>query len=213
MTEIANKTFSIAIGKVILRISSDMNSDIMLESTSYSNSSAELFTTDSHKIELFQFTLPNDQHLTNSCDWLIRIRKITSIPEVLRIEVQLTESDEKLEFDYASGEHLDAISATSQRYLLHIGTEDGEILNSRAENNDWFPEGLKNVVNFERSITTYRKDLTGLESQIPIMKEGDKLSLHYLVAIEQKSEDQNRIDSWLAVDMFKRNIENYLGIW
>lgn len=211
MTEIATKSFSTAIGNVVLRINSDISSSVKVESTSYSNGSADLFTTTGHTIELFQFTLPNDQHLTNSCGWLIRLKKIESTPELVRLEVFLSESVEKLEFGSASGEHLDAISASGQGCLLHIGTEDGEILNSRAYRDDWFPEHLKDVVNLERSITTYKNDYRGVETQTPIMNIGDKLSLQYLVAIEKKSGD--KIDSWLAVDMFKRDIENHLGIW
>lgn len=213
MIEIANKTFSTPIGEVVLKITSDIETEVALDAGTYSNGSSEIFITNGHKIELFQFTLPNEEHLINSCGWLIRIRKTSTISEGIRIEIQVTRSDEKLEFDYASGEHLDAISATSENYIMHIGTEDGEVLNSRAANNDWFPEDLENIVTFEQSITAYKKDLSGFDSQIPILKEGDKLSLHFLAAIQEKSNDPHRADSWWAVDMFKRKIENYLGIW
>jgi hypothetical protein len=60
---------------------------------------------------------------------------------------------EQTAFDISSGEHLDAIEASNDSWTLHIGTEDGEIMSSRAENNDWFPSRLRSTVGFDRSIT------------------------------------------------------------
>ena len=60
----------------------------------------------------------------------------------------LKDTVENVDFDVATGEHLDAIEASNNDWILHIGTEDGEVLNFRAGENDWFPNRLQNKVDF-----------------------------------------------------------------
>jgi hypothetical protein len=113
------------------------------------------------------------------------------------------------EFDSATGEHLDVIQADNSEWTLHIGTEDGEVLNARAENDDWFPSRLKNDVDFCQSITEMKQN--GLITKIPHLNKGEKLHIQYLIAYDKK--DESKVNTWLAVDESKRNLENWIGLW
>lgn len=102
-----------------------------------------------------------------------------------------------------------ATQADNNDWTLHIGTEDGEILNSRAENDDWFPSRLKNKVDFYQSISEMKQN--GFVTKIPDLNKGEKIHIQYLTAYDKK--DEQKVNTWLAVDEFKRKLENWIGIW
>lgn len=178
----------------------------------YENGSSEIFQTDGHKIEIVSFKirvpLYNGDSLTDSFGWIYRIEKTADIHEKIEIYCLLDKINDEISFDTATGENLDAIQAVSNEWTLHIGTEDGEILNSRAENDDWFPPRLKNNVNFYQSITEMKQN--GFVTKIPVLKKGEKIHIQYLTAYD-KNEEQ-KVNTWLAVDELKKKLENWIGI-
>ena len=151
--------------------------------------------TDKHKIEIVSFEtrvpLYNGENLTDSFGWIFRIEKTTDIDEKLETYCLLDKINDEITFDTATGEHLDAIQADSNEWTLHIGTEDGEILNSRAENDDWFPpERLKNKVDFYQSITEMKQN--GFVTKIPDLNKGEKIHIQYLTAYDKKDEAESK---------------------
>lgn len=123
----------------------------------YENGQSKIFKTIGYRVEIisFKIRLPlyNGENVAESRGWIFRIEKINSADEMLEAYCMLSGHLGSTEFDSATGEHLDAIQADNSEWTLHIGTEDGEVLNARAENDDWFPPRLKNDVDFCQSIT------------------------------------------------------------
>jgi len=187
--------------------------DNPIETKIYENGSSEIFKTVGHNIEIVSFKirvpLYSGDNLTDSFGWIFRIEKTADIDEKIETYCLLDSINDKITFDTASGEHLDAIQADNNEWTLHIGTEDGEILNSRAENDDWFPPRLKNKVDFYQSITEMKQN--GFVTKIPDLNKEEKIHIQYLTAYDKKEE--HKINTWLAVDEFKRKLENWIGIW
>ena len=184
----------------------------IIDKKEYENGISEIIKTESHLIEIisFKIRLPlyNGQTITDSQGWIFRIEKTKNLNDKLEIFCKLEENNKNIEFDITTGENLEAISAENSEWILHIGTEDGEILNSRAENGDWFPPRLSNTVNFYKSITEMKKN--GFITKIPDLKMGEKLHLQYLTAYDKN--DVKNGNTWLAVDEFKLKLENWIGV-
>lgn len=187
--------------------------DRVIETRNYENGSSEIFNTIGYKIELISFKinvpLYNGDTLTDSMGWIFRIEKVANIDDKIEIYCLLENNSDNIIFGASTGEHLDAIEANNSDWTLHIGTEDGEIMNSRAYNDDWFPLRLKNNVDVYQSITEIMKN--GFVTKIPELNLGEKIHIHYLCAYDKKHEE--KINTWLAVDETKRNLENWIGIW
>jgi hypothetical protein len=179
----------------------------------YENGQSKIFKTIGYRVEIisFKIRLPlyNGENVAESRGWIFRIEKINSADEMLEAYCMLSSHLGSTEFDSATGEHLDAIQADNSEWTLHIGTEDGEVLNARAENDDWFPSRLKNDVDFCQSITEMKQN--GLITKIPHLNKGEKLHIQYLIAYDKK--DESKVNTWLAVDESKRNLENWIGLW
>jgi hypothetical protein len=187
--------------------------DSQIETVNYENGSSEIFNTDGHKIEIVSFKirvpLYNGDTLTDWFGWIYRIQKLRETNETIETYCLLDKISNEIMLGPSSGENLDAIEAYNDEWTLHIGTEDGETLNSRAENDDWFPPRLKNKVDFYESITEMKKN--GFVTKIPELKKGEKIHIQYLTAYDKK--DEQKVNTWDAVNEFKRNLENWIGIW
>lgn len=183
-----------------------------IETKRYKNGSSEIFETEGHKIEIISFKISvplyNGDTLTDSFGWIFRIEKMAELEEKIETYCLIDRSNDEIIFDTAAGEHLDAIKAENNEWVLHIGTEDGEILNSRAQNDDWFPLRLKNKVDFYQSITVMKQN--GFTTKIPALNQGEQMHIQYLTAYDKKNE--HKVNTWLAVDEFKRKLENWIGL-
>lgn len=186
--------------------------DSFIEMKKYENGSSEIFKTDGHKIEIVSFKirvpLYNGDTVTDSFGWIFRIEKTNNINETIETYCLLDKISNEINLGPNSGENLDAIEAYNNDWILHIGTEDGEILNSRAENDDWFPTRLINKVDFYQSITEMKQN--GFLTKIPELNKGEKIHIQYLTAYDKKGEQ--KVNTWLAVDEFKRKLENWIVI-
>lgn len=179
----------------------------------YNKGNSELYKTEGHKIEIvsFKIRLPlyNGDTLTDSFGWIFRIEKTVDVDEKIETYCLLDRINYEVTYDTAIGENLEAIQAESNEWTLHIGTEDGETLNSRAEIDDWFPPRLKSKVDFHHSISKMKQN--GFVTKIPYLNIGEKIHIQYLTAYDKK--DSQKVNTWLAVDEFKRKLENWIGIW
>jgi len=213
MTNPIVRIFETPLGQVICGLSTDSANVDNIGVKEYENGRSTSYRIGGHKVELIEFKirqpLYNGETVKDSNGWIWRIEKREESIDNLKLTCVLSDYSDNVDFDTASGEHLDAIKASNNEWTLHIGTEDGEILNSRAESSDWFPKRLKNKVNFYQSITNILEE--GFETEIPELQIGEQIHIQYLSAYDQKKSESVR--TWLAVDEFKRKLENWVGIW
>lgn len=99
-------------------------------------------------------------------------------------------------------------------HQLHMGTEDGEVLQARAETSNWMPNRFKKEFGFDRSFTEY-KDF-GFRTAIPDLFKHEKVYFHFLVAtnpVRQSSQypDERDVSTWYAVDQFKEFLDEKVG--
>ena len=66
-----------------------------------------------------------------------------------------------------------------------------------------FHRKLKNKVDFYQSITEMKQN--GFVTKIPDLNKGEKIHIQYLTAYDKK--DEQKVNTWLAVDEFKRKLE------
>ena len=207
------KIFESPLGQVVCGLDSSIKNIESIAINEYENGKSETFKIDGYKIELVEFKirqpLYNGETVTDSNGWIWRIEKVGESKIDLTLVCELTDPQDNIEFDTATGEHLDAIEAYNNDWKLHIGTEDGEVMNSRAETNDSFPSRLQNKVDFYQSITKMNK--AGFETDIPDLKVGESLHIQFLTAYDKSNSDS--VNTWLAVDEFKRELENWIGIF
>jgi hypothetical protein len=183
-----------------------------VNTNTYEKGSSEIYKTDGYKIEIISFKIKvplyNGETLTDSLGWIFRIEKMTDFEEEIEIYCLLDKINDEVTYDIATGEHLDAIQVYNNEWTLHIGTEDGEILNSRADNKDWFPSRLKNKVDIYESITEMKKN--GFITKLPDLNKGERIHIQYLTAYDKKNDQ--KVNTWLAVDILKKDIENWIGL-
>lgn len=210
---IINRTFKTPIGQVVCGLTGDYSDIEKIGAKDYENGRSISYRTSGHRIELIEFKIKqplyNGETVKDSNGWIWRIEKTNESKEELKLSCVLTDYSDKVDFDTATGEHLDAIEASDAEWTLHIGTEDGEIFNSRAKSNDWFPKRLENKVDFYQSITKMLKE--GFETEIPELRVGEQIHIQYLSAYDKKNPES--VNTWLAVDEFKRKLENWIGVW
>lgn len=178
----------------------------------YENGIYEKFKTSAYDIELIEFKVKQPNYIgetvSDSKCWIWRIKKVKDIFENLGIKVSISDYPKNAEFDFATGENLDAFEITNDQWKLHIGTEDGEILNYRAESDDWFPIRLKNTENCYQEITELNK--SSMQTEIPDLRVDEKIHLQYLTAFDKQNTET--INTWVAVDENKSELERWIGI-
>ena len=157
--------------------------------------------------DLKQIWFPETMEYESAKGWRWFIEKTNNEKEKLTIFCKLINPSTDTEFDSSSGEHLDAIEIENRTYHLHIGTEDGERLKYRAEQNEWMPKRFKGDIGFHKSFTEYVD--FGFKTIIPTMDNGEKIYFHFIVATNsiEASKDypyERNISTWFAVDKSKR---------
>ncbi|MBP1841749.1 hypothetical protein [Formosa algae] len=182
-----NRTFKTPLGKVSCELNSNLKFVELQNSGNYEKGVYERFKTSAHDIELIEFKVKqpfyNGETISDSKCWIWRIEKVKEISEKLELKVSISDFPKNSEFDYASGENLDAFEITNNEWKLHIGTEDGFILNRRAENNDWFPKRLINIKKDWQEITELKE--SSIQTKVPELEVGEKIHLQYLTAFDK----------------------------
>jgi hypothetical protein len=189
-----------------------------------------LLTTKNYRIRLESVALPNEtqynsyslpKKIESLIAWPWFIEKIGNVDEQLAIFCQLVNAQSDTSWDYSSGECLDAIEIENQTYNLHIGTEDAEVLQYRAYQNDWMPKRFQNLLGWHENEKYYSEysfieyiDF-GFKINIPNLLKNEKIYFHFLVAtnpIKQSQEypRERDVSTWLAVDCSKRYLDEYL---
>ncbi len=207
-----NRKFHTPVGIISCNLNSNFTFLELQNSGTYENGTYERFKTSAHDIELIEFKAKqpfyNGETITDSKCWIWRIEKVKEISENLKLKIAVSDCPKNVEFDFASGENLDAFEITNNEWKLHIGTEDGEILNYRAENDDSFPIRLLNTKNHWQEITELNK--SSILTNVPELKIGEKIHLQYLTAFDKQNTET--INTWVAVDEHKSELEKWIGI-
>ncbi len=207
-------SFFTPFGTVTCGISSFQNFYEVTGENEYEHGQSISFNTRSYNVEFVTFKrklpLYNGKTVEDTFGWLWRINKVSADEESIQLHCLLKEHDKDAQLSGADcGEHLDAVMIENGTFVLHIGTEDGEIMHSRALLGDGMPLRLKNSLNFHHSF--HQLHPNGFTTAIPSLAVGESIHFHYLSAFNKKNE--NSINTWLAVDAFKRDLENWVGIW
>ena len=209
-----DKNYKTPIGIVNCGLTSNKALIESMDKKSYKNGQSEIYKSSDFEIEVIQFKirlpLYNGGTLTDSNGWIWRIIRKQNNSEKIQLDCKLIDTIDNIDYDVACGEHLDAIEVSNTDWILHIGTEDGEAMNSRAQINNWFPNRLLNKREFYISFTEMKKD--GFITKIPDLKIDERLHLQYICAYDKRSNDPENVNTWLAVDEFKDKLENWIGI-
>ena len=204
MRTILKDTFETNLGEIELSINSEFETEYLIKGNL--NVENENYKIEIVAIDLREIELPKHMKIENSKGWRIYIEKKSEKSENLNIICKLKTKNSEINWDYNSGENLDAVEIENDTEMLHIGTEDGEIMKLRAESNNWFPIRLKNEISLEKPITNYVD--FGFESIIPNLEINEKLYLHFLIATRKiEKNDKENISTWVAVDRSKKELD------
>ncbi len=175
-------------------------------------------TTLGHNIRLMPFDLkqiwsPETMEYESAHVWRWFIDKTNNENEKLTIFCKLINPSADIEYGGNPGEHLDAIEIENKTYHLHIGTEDGEIMQYRAEANDLMPERFKEEIGLYKSFTEYTD--YGFKTIVPKLDKGEKIYFHFIIAtnpIKASKDYPNERDAstWFAVDQSKKWLDEKL---
>lgn len=210
--KLIKRTFITPLGTISCELNSNFKLAELQSSGNYKNGVYKKFKTSAYDIELVEFQVKqpfsSGETITDSKCWIWRIEKIKKIAENLELKVSISDFPKNSEFDFASGENLDAFEISNNEWKLHIGTEDGFILNHRAENNDWFPKRLLNTNKDWQEITELKE--SSIRTKVPELDVGEKIHLQYLSAFDKQNTET--INTWVAVDEYKSELEKWIGI-
>lgn len=148
----------------------------------------------------------------SSKGWIVRIISKTENAAPLAITCELETDDPKVMSLPDSGANLDAIWIENKTHFLSIGTEDGLVLQRRAQNDDYMPPRFADVLGNwppQYSFTQYTK--LGFITVLPPLLAGDKFYFHYLAATNPRKKSKehpqsNDISTTIAVDFPKKRL-------
>jgi len=179
----------------------------------YDNGKSIVYNTASYIIEIITFKqrlpLYNGESVKDCQGWVWRIIKENAKSERIKLHCSLNVSANSVLIGSDSGEHLDAVAASNDKWTVHIGTEDGEVMHARALIDDWMPTRYVDELDFTKSFTSLK--LNGFITHVPELTVGERIHFHYLTAYDEFNE--TKVNTWLAVDEFKRELENWIGVW
>ncbi len=208
MTTILKREFKTPLGVVEMLLQSDKADDVLTIDD-------KLIKTLGHEIRLETIKLrnewtPNIMAVDTSIGWRWFLTKRNGASEQLIISCKLTNPDPATEWGPNPGEHLDSVEIENETHHLHIGTEDGDIMQGRARQKDWMParfERLLGIKTFtEYSFTEYID--FGFKTTVPELNESEQIYFHFLLATNpNKPSDFNPNErdcsTWFAVDQSK----------
>jgi hypothetical protein len=207
-----DSTFKTPLGQVVCKLTADTSHIEHIGAKEYKNGKSTSYTIGGHHVELIEFKirqpLYNGETVKDSHGWIWRIEKIADSPENISLHCFLTDHSEHVDFDVNSGEHLESIEASNPEWTLHIGTEDGEIMHTRAALNDGFPKRLKDTVSFDHSITKVFPQ--GFETELLALHIGEHIHIQFLAAYDRTNSES--VNTWLAVDALKSDLEEWVGM-
>ncbi|MGI4870243.1 MAG: hypothetical protein ACRYFX_03580 [Janthinobacterium lividum] len=211
MTTILTDNFETKLGTVQTWIETDYNASFLSQSEGKMLSEGHEIIFQS--FELTEISLPKGMEYETSKVWRYFVRKTGPKKEKLLIFCKLINPTNDTEYGTSSGQCIDAIEIETQTHHLHIGTEDSELMQYRAEKSDWMPKRFENDLGSGSSFTEYSD--FGFKTTIPDLEDGEKIYFHFIVATNpikpsQEYPDERNISTWFAVDQSKKSLDNQL---
>jgi hypothetical protein len=176
----------------------------------YPNAKALHYHTRSYSIEIVIVDLPIEigeeiiVHINPGV--LFYIEKLNDSIEQLHTFCLLEDNPSGITMNPANGEHLDGIQICNDTWVMHMGTEDGEMLHLRAKHNNWMPERLQPTLSVNASPTQVKPN--GFVTAIPELQTGEKIYFQYLNAYEKG--DANCLNTWLIIDWERKKLESFI---
>jgi len=178
--------------------------------------------TQSHICELINIKLkdewlPKGMYVEESHGWLWKIKRTSSDNEQLYLKCFLEPNCEVLS-QPDTGECLDAIEIENDLKVMHIGTEDPEVLYYRAKISDLMPSRLLKEFSNEQYYLGYTEYMeNGFRTRVPDLIRNEVVYFQYLYALNtiKKSEmypNENDISTWYAVDKDKSFLAKELSL-
>ena len=110
------RTFNTPLGIISCELNSNFKHIKSNKTGTYEKGIYEIFQTSAHNIELIEFKVKQPfnsrETIMDSKCWIWRIEKVKEIPEIFEIKVGIMDFLKNSEFDFASGENLDAFGVT-----------------------------------------------------------------------------------------------------
>lgn len=196
----------------IVRCGLNAQSEIkLIETKQYKNGESKTIETDGYRVEIIEFKIKlplyNGQMVADSFGWIFRIEKTSNTGKLTEMYC-LLDTMSTMDFDVTSGQYLNAIAASNNEWILHIGTEDGEMVHIRSQEDNWLPRRFENEIKLYQEITETRQN--GFSTKVPPLNEGEKIHIQYLIAYDKA--DRNNVNTWLAVDETKSKLEKWIGV-
>ena len=215
-------SFSSDLGQINLTLS--INGKDIVASQEYVED-RKILETNAHKIEVIAFQniknwlADTDFKIKDSKGWIIRIIKLNDLQEALSFKCYMDEISDEVVSRVDCGEHLHAVWIEDETNVVSIGTEDGEVMKTRALKNDWMPNRFKDLLGYHKYQELSITDILdfGFQTNIPDLLEGERIYFHYLVATNARKKsndypDEDDISTNLAVDYPKRTLIDKLNI-
>ena len=157
--------------------------------------------------------LPEGFNIESSVIWRWYIEKTKDLDEVLTIHCRLIEKGSDVYCGGSSGQYIQAYELHSKTHHGYIGTEDGELMRYRAEQNDWMPNRFKEKLSDEYSFVEHVE--CGFKVNVPKLLVGEKIYFHFLIAVDKirlSDAIANELDesTWLAITFQKPTLDDFL---
>jgi hypothetical protein len=176
------------------------------------------FTSKGHAVRFQIIEIPKeivgDLIIESSRCWRYFIEKINDENEQLTLFCKLMESS-GVTCGGATGEFLDAIEIEGNGHIIHIGTEDREIMQQRALSSNDMPNRFHKLLMDFNSFTEPIE--CGFRTKVPTLNKGEVIYFHFLAATNSRKQskeypDEEDISTWFAVDIHKCLLDKFLGI-
>lgn len=219
-TTLYNDTFQTTLGTIVINLRSDLPATENASSKGYTT----LISNDDFNIKIIAFNditkwvADSGFPVEDSKGWIIRIHKFSNAHSNLKLDCELKPNNTVTRSDIDSGEHLDAVCIEGDTHVLNIGTEDGEMMKSRAISNDDMPSRLSSELGYSSaniSFTNYTD--FGFETIVPELMKDESIYFHYLAAVNSRKKskdypDEDDISTHFAVDFSKRGLIKLLKL-
>jgi hypothetical protein len=204
--------FETPLGTFRTWLESSISSSFGVESNAFSLYAAHDVTLRFAEIE--NKWLPEGFSIESSMIWRWYIEKTKDFEEVLTIHCKLIEKEPDVYCGGSSGQYIKAYEVQSKTHHGYIGTEDGELMQYRAEHNDWMPNRFKDILSDEYSFVENVE--CGFRINVPKLLVGEKIYFHFLIAVDKLRLSDAIVDeldesTWLAITFQKPILDDYLN--
>lgn len=207
--KIASDTFQTKLGTIETWVETTDGSALATSGQLYAETASYLISLEPIELETKNLPLPEGYTVESWRGWRWRLRKTSDQPEELTIYCKLINPTDETSWEIAGGEHLDAIEIENATDELHIGTEDGEMLQSRAAKGDEMPKRFKKQLGYWSDDYSFTDSIPfGFKTTVPSLLNDEVVYFQFLVATNPIRPSANYPDgrdvaTWFAVDVNK----------